>query len=64
MRLGRVDESLAEHGMERDIRVFTRHYHVAVQLAKQHKLIATVPTRLAQTIEKVTACWSFIKRRT
>ena len=50
MRLGRVDESLAEHGMERDIRVFTRHYQVALSLAKQQDLIATVPTKLAQTV--------------
>ena len=50
MRLGRVDEALAELGHERHIVVFTRHYGVAAMIAQQPGLVATLPTRLAQTL--------------
>ena len=45
-KLGWVDEALADLGHKRDIRVFTRNYHVAMHLARQG-LIATLPTRAA-----------------
>lgn len=45
-KLGWVDEALADLGHKRDIRVFTRNYHVAMYLARQG-LIATLPTRAA-----------------
>ena len=47
-RLGWVDEALVRLGAKRSISVFTRHYQVAVLLAKQHDLIATLPSRVAQ----------------
>lgn len=47
-RLGWVDEALAESGHQRHIRVFTRHYQVAAQLARQPDLIATLPTQVAR----------------
>ena len=34
--------------VKRDIRVFTRHYHAALQLAKTQNLIATLPSRAAR----------------
>jgi DNA-binding transcriptional LysR family regulator len=46
-KFGRVDEALHQYGLLRNITVFTRHYQVAVLLAQQPKLIATLPTRLA-----------------
>ncbi|EKE87670.1 LysR family transcriptional regulator [Idiomarina xiamenensis] len=46
-KLGWVDEALARQGKKRDIRVFTRNYHVAIYLARQG-LIATLPTRAAE----------------
>lgn len=46
-RFGRIDEALNQYGLQRNITVFTRHYQVAVQLARQQNLIATLPTRLA-----------------
>jgi DNA-binding transcriptional LysR family regulator len=46
-KLGWVDESLAKLGKKRDIKVFTRNYHVAMQLAYQDNLIATLPTKAA-----------------
>lgn len=46
-KLGWVDAELTKQGAKRDIRVFTRHYHVAIQLARQQKLIATLPTKVA-----------------
>lgn len=36
-KLGWVDAELTKIGQKRDIRVFTRHYHVALQLAKSAK---------------------------
>tara|TARA_R110000787_G_scaffold4365_11_gene16863 strand:+ start:8658 stop:9599 length:942 start_codon:yes stop_codon:yes gene_type:complete len=47
-RLGWVDEALKALGKKRHIAVFTRHYQVAVRLAQQPDLIATLPSRLAQ----------------
>lgn len=46
-RLGWVDEALADLGKKRKIRLFTRHYQVAAQLAAQPDLIATLPRRAA-----------------
>jgi len=46
-KLGWVDESLARLGKKRDIKVFTRNYHVAMQLAFEDNLIATLPTKAA-----------------
>lgn len=47
-KLGWVDESLARLGKKREIQVFTRNYHVAMQLAYEDNLIATLPTKAAQ----------------
>ncbi len=47
-RLGWVDEALMKLGKKRRISVFTRHYQVAMLLAKQNDLIATLPTRAAR----------------
>lgn len=46
-KLGWVDEELNKLGHKRHIRTFTRHYHVALQLAKVQNLIATLPSRAA-----------------
>lgn len=46
--LGWVDEALAKIGEKRKISVFTRHYQVAMLLAQQHDLIATLPSRAAK----------------
>lgn len=46
-KLGWVDAELTKLGKKRDIRVFTRHYHVALQLAKTQNLIATLPSKAA-----------------
>lgn len=46
-RLGWVDEALDKIGRKRQISVFTRHYQVAMLLAQQHDLIATLPSRTA-----------------
>ncbi|MBS3803423.1 MAG: LysR family transcriptional regulator [Oleiphilaceae bacterium] len=46
-RLGWVDEALSRMGRRRQISVFTRHYQVAMLLAEQHDLIATLPSRAA-----------------
>lgn len=46
-KLGWVDAELTKIGKKRDICVFTRHYHVALQLAKTQNLVATLPTRAA-----------------
>ncbi|MTI13323.1 LysR family transcriptional regulator [Sansalvadorimonas verongulae] len=47
-RLGWVDDALNRLGQKRQIAVFTRHYHVAMQLSRQNDLIATLPTRAAK----------------
>ncbi|WP_440904116.1 LysR family transcriptional regulator [Catenovulum sp. SX2] len=44
-KLGWVDEKLEELGKKRNIRVFTRNYHVAIQLALAKKMLVTVPRR-------------------
>lgn len=46
-RLGWVDEALGRLGCKRRISVFTRHYQVAMLLAEQNDLIATLPSRAA-----------------
>jgi DNA-binding transcriptional LysR family regulator len=46
-KLGWVDEALARLGEKRDINVFTRNYHVAMRLAYDADLIATLPTKAA-----------------
>lgn len=46
-KLGWVDAELTKIGKQRDIRVFTRHYHAALQIAKTQDLIATLPTKAA-----------------
>ncbi|MCW8091307.1 LysR family transcriptional regulator [Alteromonas sp. ASW11-130] len=46
-KLGWVDAELTKIGKHRDIRVFTRHYHAALQIAKTQNLIATLPTKVA-----------------
>jgi DNA-binding transcriptional LysR family regulator len=46
-KLGWVDEALARINKQRDIKVFTRNYHVAMQLAHEDGLIATLPTKAA-----------------
>jgi len=47
-RLGWVDEALAKIGGKRRISVFTRHYQVAMLLAQQHDLVATLPSKAAK----------------
>jgi len=47
-RLGWVDEALDKIGGKRNISVFTRHYQVAMLLAQQHDLVATLPSRAAR----------------
>ncbi len=42
-RRGWVDNALSELGKTRNIRVFTRHYQAAMQLATQKDLIVTIP---------------------
>ncbi|MBO1256526.1 LysR family transcriptional regulator [Alteromonas sp. 5E99-2] len=49
-KLGWVDAELIKLGRQRNIRVFTRHYYAALQLAKSQHLIATLPTKAALTI--------------
>ena len=46
-KLGWVDESLAKIGKQRDIKVFTRNFLVAMKLAHEDNLIATLPTKAA-----------------
>ena len=46
--LGWVDDALAKMGKKRRIRVFTRHYQVAMHLAELRDLIITLPTRAAR----------------
>jgi DNA-binding transcriptional LysR family regulator len=45
--LGWVDDALAKLGEKRRIRVFTRHYHSAMQLAALRDLVVTLPTKAA-----------------
>ena len=46
-KLGWVDKALAEQGHQRRIKVFTRNYHVAMDLAQAQPIIATIPSRAA-----------------
>lgn len=46
-KLGWVDEALSRLGKKRDIKVFTRNYHVAMQLAYEDGLLATLPSKAA-----------------
>ena len=50
-KLGWVDEALAKLGKQRTISVFTRNYHVAMHLAVEMDLIATLPLRAARLYE-------------
>ena len=59
-KLGWVDEALARLGKKRDIKVFTRNYHVAMQLAYEDNLIATLPSKAAQ-LHKNDANFTIIK---
>ncbi|XOV79418.1 MAG: LysR family transcriptional regulator [Aestuariibacter sp.] len=52
-KLGWVDAELNKQGCKRDISVFTRHYHVALQLAQKQNLVATLPTRVANVYSDV-----------
>jgi len=45
--LGWVDEALEQIGHKRDIKVFTRNYHVAMQFAYDDDLVATLPLKAA-----------------
>lgn len=45
--LGWVDEALAKLSRKRNIKAFTRNYHVAMQIALESDLVATLPTRSA-----------------
>ncbi len=47
-KLGWVDVELAKLDRKRDISVFTRHYHMAMWLAREQGLIATLPTRATE----------------
>ena len=47
-QLGWVDDALARLGKRRKIRVYTRHYQAAMQLAELDDLIITLPSRSAQ----------------
>ena len=46
-KLGWVDEALAHFGKHRNIATFTRNYHVAIHLAKEQNLVATLPSKAA-----------------
>lgn len=50
-KLGWVDEALSRIGKQRDIRIFTRHYHAALQIAKTQSLVVTIPTKVAKLFE-------------
>jgi DNA-binding transcriptional LysR family regulator len=50
-KLGWVDLELNKLGKKRDIQIFTRHYHVALQLAKSQPLIATLPSRATHILK-------------
>jgi DNA-binding transcriptional LysR family regulator len=50
-KLGWVDEALSKIGKQRDIRVFTRHYHAALQIARTQNLVVTLPSKVAKIFE-------------
>ena len=47
-QLGWVDDALARLGKKRKIRVYTRHYQAAMQLAELDDLIITLPSKSAK----------------
>jgi len=50
-QLGWVDDALAKLGKKRRIRVFTRHYQAAMQLAELRDLIITLPSKAASLLK-------------
>jgi DNA-binding transcriptional LysR family regulator len=50
-QLGWVDDALARLGKSRRIRVFTRHYRVAMQLAELRDVVITLPSRAARLMQ-------------
>lgn len=50
--LGWVDDALAKINKKRRIRVFTRHYHSAMQLAELRDLVITLPSKAANLLKK------------
>ena len=49
-QLGWVDDALAKLGKKRRIRVFTRHYRSAMQLAELRDLVITLPSKAAKLL--------------
>lgn len=49
-KLGWVDAELTKLGKQRNIQVFTRHYHAALQMAKTQDLVATLPSKAARVL--------------
>lgn len=47
-QLGWVDDALARLGEKRRIRLYTRHYQAAMQLAELHNLVITLPSKSAR----------------
>ncbi len=50
-QLGWVDEALDKLGKKRNIRVFTRNYQIAMLLASEQNLLATLPVRAAHSYQ-------------
>lgn len=50
-QLGWVDDALARLGRKRRIRVFTRHYQAAMQLAELDDLVITLPGKSARLLQ-------------
>ncbi len=48
---GWIDNILSQMECERKIRVYTRHYQIIPMLLEQSQLVATLPTRFAQSYE-------------
>jgi len=48
-KLGWVDEGLKARGLERNIKVFTRHYQVIPLLLRDSDLVATIPVKAAES---------------
>lgn len=46
-QLGWVDDALTRMGKKRRIRLYTRHYQAAMQLAELHDLVVTIPSKSA-----------------
>lgn len=49
-QLGWVDDALARLGKTRRIRIFTRHYQAAMQLAELRDLVVTLPSKAANLL--------------